>query len=134
VTEMDYDTFNWVQARFECSLGELFENLKTEVKADVAERERLLRTTERKDCAFKFSASECAFSAWIDGNNIHQSVEFTLEERWISVRKNGGGDLICCIFATLNNQGRCVARIDHRLYERWQVRKLALEELFFRVV
>jgi hypothetical protein len=124
---------NWVKARFDCSLGELFENLKAEVKEDVTERERLLQPEKQAFCGFKFRASARTFSAYVEGNSIHESVDFTLEERWISVRKNGG-DLILVVTAALDDEGRCVARIDGDDYERWQLRKLALDNLFFYVV
>ena len=31
----------------------------------------------------------------------------------------------------LNDEGRCLLRIGNKEYERWQVRKMALEVLFF---
>ena len=132
---MPDDNFKWVKERFRCSLGEVFEALKTEVDQDVKEREEVLQPPDRQYCVFRFRTSDRSFTAWIEGPNIHKSVDFKLEDGYISVRKNGE-DKIIRATTTLSDEGRCVLKIDNkeREYERWQLRKLALEDLFFNFI
>lgn len=124
------ENLNWVKERFRCSLGEVFEKLKAEVKEDVAAREELRpRTPAREHYAFKFTSTDRTFTALLEGNKLHKSVEFSLEDKAISVRT--GGHPILSATVTLNDEGRCVVRINNKEYERWQIRKMALEALFF---
>jgi hypothetical protein len=41
-----------------------------------------------------------------------------------------GGNLTFEATVTLNDEGRCVAKVDDQERELWQLRKMALEKLF----
>ena len=122
------ESLNWVKQRFYCSIGDVFEQLRTQVRSDVEERERL-RPKQDDHYAFKFSATDRSFTAMLDGHKIHKTVEFPLEQRAISVSSDG--NLILSAKTTLSNDGRCVLLIKNVEYENWQVRKMALDDLFF---
>jgi hypothetical protein len=118
--------FDWVSALSECSIGTIFEKLKLQIKNDVETRDRLLKDTPY---CFKFESNHRDFSAILDGKGIHRSINFSLGERSISV--SDGGNLMFEATVTLNDEGRCVARVNDQERELWQVRKMALEKLFF---
>jgi hypothetical protein len=121
--------FDWVKARAECSIAEVFEQLKSEVEADVTAREKLRPKNEaHQHYAFKFTVTGRTFSVFIESNKIHRSASFTLRDNRISIRKDHQEFFA---LAALNDEGRCVLRVNNKDYERWQVRKMALEELFF---
>jgi len=124
------ENFNWVKKRFHCSLGEVFEQLKNEVRQDVAAREELRpKTPEHSRYAFKFSSSDRTFTAWLDGDRLHKTVEFRLEDKAISVLADGKA--IWSATVTLDKEGHCVLQINGEECGNWQARKLALEPVFF---
>jgi hypothetical protein len=125
------ENFDWVQERFQCSLSEVFETLKIEVEQDVATRERLRPKNEaHQHYAFKFVSRGQTFSALLEGSRLHKSVMFSLESNHISIRRDGTDSALMAT-PTLNDEGRCLLKIGNKEYERWQVRKMALEDLFF---
>jgi hypothetical protein len=127
--------FDWVEKRFHCSLGEVFENLRAEVDGDVRKRQELLDPSERSFWTFNFRSSDRSFTAWVRSRDtdVHKTVEFRLEATHISIRRPEPAKIILAS-VTLNNEGRCILKIVDEEYERWQLRKLALEDLFFNFV
>ena len=120
--------FDWVTARAKCSVANLFEALKLEVKQDVEIREALC--AKGSHYGFDFVAEGKMFSAIVQGNKIHHAVTFSLEDQLISVRNENDAVMFRAV-PTLNDDGRCLLKVGDKEYELWQFRKKALESLFF---
>jgi hypothetical protein len=125
---------SWVKDRANCSIGVVFEELKREVQADVADREALRPKTEvHGHYCFKFTSGDRSFAAFVDGALMnHKAVLFSLNNSHISIeKKNGDRQETIKASVTLNDKARCVLRIGEKEYEHWQIRKMALDDLFF---
>jgi hypothetical protein len=127
------ENFDWVRARAACSLFQFFEKLKLQIEEDVKARNAI----SPQQPQYKFSivnAGNNGFSVLIEGtsewNRIHDSVRFTISNDKISVFTIGG--LMFDATVTLCDDGECRARIGGQEYDSWQLRKKALEELFFK--
>ena len=115
--------FEWVTARAKCSVADLFEALKLEVKQDVEIRKSLL--PERSYYGFDFVAKGREFSAVVQGNKIYHAVTFGQEDQSISVRDEKDVLMLHGV-PTLNDEGRCLLKVKDKEYELWQFRKKAL--------
>jgi hypothetical protein len=123
------DSFDWVSARVECSLVKIFEKLKLQIKDDIASR----NATRSPNMQYHFSivdSNKDFFTLVVEGNQIHESIAFNLGEDKISVLGRNGTILEGGV--TLCNDGECRVEINGQEYDLWQVRKMALEEFFFR--
>jgi hypothetical protein len=121
-------TFDWVTARAQCSVNEVFEKLRAQVTEDVDICHKLRPKGE--PLAFRFVSESRKFSALVEGNKIHHSVIFSLNDQVITVYTDDD-TLIFHAEVTLNNEGKCVVKINDEECELWQMRKMALEKLFF---
>lgn len=127
--------FNWVKARAACSLLVVFKSLEQGVREDVATIESL--TDPRENIQFQVTASSKQFSAVrIDDavRGIGQSVDFRLGDGVITAHlaSNKGEEPLFTASVTLDNEGQCKLRVGDENLEQWQVRRMALETLFFR--
>jgi hypothetical protein len=123
--------FEWVKARAECSIGLIFEQLKTQVQEDVDARQAL-REGPPYHYAFKFKVENDTIIALLEGHRLHESVTLRLSENTIEVMGKDGKPLFSGT-ATLNNDGECRLKVNGEELEFWQFRKKALEDLFFTV-
>jgi hypothetical protein len=129
------ETFNWVKERHACSLLVVFKSLEHGVREDVMTIESL--TDPREDIHFEVTSSSKQFSAMrIDDaiRGISKSVDFRLSDDVITVHftgSKGGEQLLFTAGVTLDNEGQCKLRIGDESLEQWQVRRMALEKLFF---
>ena len=64
-----------------------------------------------------------------DFRTPHRSVVFELVDEGIRVRDDQKVSFIAT--ATISNERICKLKVDDQEYEFWQVRKMALENLFF---
>jgi hypothetical protein len=118
-------------AHSSCSLGIVFEQLRKDVEADVKVRQTIRPSMSHYGFNF-LPASTKSFSVLMEGNRIHLTVDFTLNEGVIHVRGLGyDGAPNFDMTLTLNDEGECRAKINGQEKEFWQVRKMALETLFF---
>jgi hypothetical protein len=122
---------DWVTVRSACVLASLFQKLKLELAADVKKRNAL-----RPDPAghqFEVSTVNGSVSVsqiqWPRGTSVN-SVTFELRETSIAVL-DSTGTLMFAVGLTINNQGECCYKIGCQEYDSWQLRKRALEPLFF---
>lgn len=127
-SDANADTFDWVSARFNCSTAKVFEKLRAGVRADV---EAIQAKTAGAHYGFDFSSNGDSFVVLLQGNQLHDSVVFRLKENSIFVMDTNDKELFAAR-PTLNDKGECVVKIGDRECEIWQVRKRALEGLFFR--
>jgi len=130
-------TLNWVKARAGCSLLNAFETLAEGAKRDSEEMTSLLG--EHSRLVFStYRPSKRRFSvARVDDpiTNISSSVDFELGANEIVVyhMNNSANEVLFKVGVTLNNEGECRLKIagQEAELEQWQVRRMALEKLFF---
>lgn len=129
--------FDWVKKRHACSLGDVFERLRLEVQSDVNIRNELRDTTEpegHRYYGFGFKSSSRSFTAFAQGTpevtKLHKSVLFTLEADHIAVTQDAAPHPLI-VRIGLNDEARCVFKVEEKEYESWQLRKLVLDDLFF---
>jgi hypothetical protein len=120
-------TFEWVKARASCSLAQVFKDLELGAKADVDVMKKLY---PHEANSFFITSGRSLFSV----NRItdtmtsaSQSVDFELSKE-ITIRD---GDKCLHAGITLNNDGQCKLKIADAELDEWQVRRMALERLFF---
>lgn len=127
--------FDWVTARANCSLGLMFERLKGEIEEDVKKRQEIRPKTEFGNYyGFRVDMNQSRISVLLEGNGIQrQSIVFYLKKDCIEI-VDGSATSKFKATATLCDDGECRLKVNDQERELWQVRKLALEDLFFNVV
>lgn len=120
---------SWVEARFNCSIEQMFRELFDGVSRDV-EVFNLVRQTV-PDVAFwiEEAASGKAFTVR-QGQAIRPTVEFSLNANEITIRDEVTSQVFS-VTHTFSDEGRCKLRIAGEELEQWQVRKRVLEGLLF---
>ncbi|HXR37831.1 MAG TPA: hypothetical protein VN776_01995 [Terracidiphilus sp.] len=129
--EKDKAKFDWVAERTACSLPRVFKTLKLEVEEDV--RVRNAARPEAAKYEFSLVEKENAFSVVLDAESFHRSVTFALEDHAILALDSSGNQMF---EVTLNftDDGKCKMNAKQQNRESWQVRRMALEDLLFRIV
>jgi hypothetical protein len=127
---------NWVKERAACTLGQFFKELELGVRADVDKINLLIQP----GVMLKFSVvkHDNRFSVICEVNGLtSHAVDFTLSENEIVVSENQETKFSGTL--TLTNSGACKLKVHDKLHgkindeelEQWQVRRKALESLFF---
>lgn len=122
--------FDWVTARAECSVYRAFKELLEGVKKDVDKRNSLRRDSDPK-WSVK-AIDEKGFTVFREENTSFPSgatIDFVLSEHGIKVSDEKA--LKFTVAVTLNDEGRCIFKAKNLEREQWQVRRMALEDLFF---
>jgi hypothetical protein len=122
--------FDWVRARAQCSVAEVFQKLKLGAKADV-DAANSLRNGE----PVKFSVIEQGNRFTVSRDHQSEpasSVDFTLEKHIIKIEGVTGK---IEAFVTLNDDGECKIKIemDGEELELWHLRRRCLEGLFWPI-
>src|SRR5450759_4670074 len=124
-------TYDWVSARAACSLAVIFRTLKLQVGEDVKNRTDL--RPDQSHYGFRFADhGPDTFIVGLDANPLHQSVLFKLEPNKIEI--SGDGIKTFEAIPTINDEGKCRLKVNGIEREFWQVRRMALEKLFFETV
>jgi hypothetical protein len=126
---------DWVTVRAKCNLLEMLKALHDGASQDVEAAEECL--PERSEVSFsisqlnnkRFSVSRCDDPMTM----IATSVDFVREQDRITVSHttNEGATLLFEASITLNNRGECRLKVGNEELELWQIRRKALETLFF---
>ena len=129
------DDFNWVQARLDCSLEREFKELAAQAKIEMACRSNSLKS----DNGFSFKyveKGEDKKNFAISRKPLENTLGVTLEVDFYL-----RNDHICIVpinrdpfslTLNLNVNGDCRYQIDKNgEYQRWQVLRLALEQILF---
>ncbi|MGB7592132.1 MAG: hypothetical protein WBO19_12925 [Terriglobia bacterium] len=119
------EDFDWVTARACCLPGEAFERLRLQIKKDIDIKNSLL--TAQRD-AFAMVDNGDSFSVIVPSNPLRKISFHVSGEKIIVSRK---GKSIFEASLTLNNEAECRLKINGQEYDFWQVRRMALEDLFF---
>ena len=123
--------FDWVTARSQCSVAKMFEELRLGVESDVVTRNALRHVEDRVHFIFTKSGGKFSVARDAAAEDNPVSVDFYLSNGAIRIE---GTTAHFAIIATLNNEGECkpmIAELDGAELELWQVRRKALEGLFW---
>jgi|ERR1035441_230911 hypothetical protein len=123
--------FDWVKARSECSLAVIFERLKVQLQQDVETRQSLRGPGPFYEYGFKLVIEGRSVAVVLEGARaLHDSVLFRLTETAIEITDRNG-QVTLSATPTVSDDGECRLKVDGQERELWQVRKLALEPMFF---
>jgi hypothetical protein len=128
------EDFDWVNAQAKCTTVSMFERLRTRVREDVQKRNGVFNRQDGWKFEFfeegdEFEVSRVEASG-ATGTRVAAVVRFAREGRRIHVQ----GDDIDVEFVaivTLDVGGDCRFVVGEALYTDWEIRKMALEMLFF---
>jgi len=128
--EKDVSKFDWVTERSSCSLPKVFKDLRSQVEADVKTRNAL----RPNNSPYEFSVAENGddFTVLLEAKDVNRSVIFSLADHAILVRDDKGNQMLE-ITVTFNDVGKCRLNVNKEEHELWQVRRMALEKLFFQI-
>ncbi len=119
----------WVKERAKCSTLEMFKRLELGALADVD----VINSLRSPDDHIKFSVTRQGdrFSVLRESDiqNKNASVDFALNHGIIDI--SDGDTVHFSALVTLNNDGECRLLVNGEGLEQWQVRRKALENLFF---
>ena len=128
------DQFQWVSAQAECTATVMFERLRVGVKEDVERRNALVGLDDGS--RFEFSEDGEAFDvarledSRFSNAKIAALVRFERTGRRINVRGEDV-DVDFTAILILDPAGQCRFVVGEALYAEWEVRRMALELLFF---
>lgn len=122
-------TLDWVRELSLCSIPQVFKQLYLDVKEDVEAINGAKGLTTHNCFDVVENSTGSVFTVFQRNADAGREVTFKRGDDEMRVdRKNGPSFTITL---TLNNEGRCKLRVDDEELEQWQVRKMALEGLFF---
>jgi hypothetical protein len=128
------DEFDWVSAKAKCTAAVMFERLRAGVKQDVERRNALVGLDD--GFRFEFSEEGGAFEvARVEGSRVSRAnvaalVRFERAGPRIHVRSEDV-DVDFTAILMLDPAGHCRFVVGEALYADWDVRRMALELLFF---
>lgn len=124
------DTFDWVTAQAGCSAAIMFQKLQDGARADVDRRNAA--TFGRTDgWKFEFHEDEEGFEVVRSGGSRAGAVvTFYREGPRINVSGDGVDVMITAVVG-INHSGECRYFVGEAEYLGWEVRKMALDQLFF---
>jgi hypothetical protein len=128
--ETSKSRFDWVAKRSACSLPKIYRTLRADVEEDVKERNAL--RPENSPYEFSFVEKGNSFSVVLTAKEFQRSVTFALEDHAILVLDPSGNQMFE-VTVNFNEDGKCRLKAKEQNRELWQVRRMALEDLLFRI-
>ena len=129
------DDFDWVTAQSNCSAALLFARLQETVAKDVERRNGL--ADEAPHWRFELHGQdEDRFEVSRTGARFSTARSAVVAFERVGPRINISGDGVDVDFTIvvgLNNAGECRYFVGEAEYPGWEIRKMALEALFFEV-
>jgi hypothetical protein len=129
------DDFNWVGAQATCNAASMFDRLRARVKEDVQRRNGLFDQDE--DWSFEFhEEGDDEFEvvrvsgSGVTGPNVSAVVQFERAGRRIRVHSEDI-DVEFTSVVILDTAGHCRFVVGEAMYSDWEIRRMALEQLFF---
>jgi hypothetical protein len=127
----DQDDFDWVSAQAKCSAESLFERLRARVREDVLRRNGIFD----RGNAWKFEFDEDGDAFEVSrvaaaGSTVDAAVRFERVGRRIHVHSEEIDVELTAIVA-LDVSGQCRFVVGEAMYSDWEIRRMALEMLFF---
>lgn len=135
------DNFNWVTAQAKCSAQTMFEQLRTGIRADVQSRNGIFDRHDHWRFEFHDDGDEFEVTRLVvppsgapasarSAARVTASVQFTRQGTRIHVQGEDV-DVEFVAIVTLDATGQCLFAVGEVFYAEWQIRKMALEQLFF---
>jgi hypothetical protein len=138
MTPMSQDTtadFDWVGAQAQCTARSMFERLRTRVREDVQKRNGLFSRGDHWKFEFyededkEFEVERHVPSSGTS-TNVTGVVTFVREGSRILVQgEDVDVDFVAVV--TLDATGACRFVVGEAMYSDWEIRRMALELLFF---
>jgi hypothetical protein len=129
------DDFDWVGAQAKCNAALMFERLETHVAEDVRRRNALLGRPD--GWKFEFYAENDAdlfeVSRLVGNDKVAAVVQFERVGRRIHVQGEDI-DVDFTAIVTVDTSGVCRFVVGEAMYSVWEIRRMALELLFFEEV
>lgn len=130
------DDFDWVTAQAGCTPDTMFGRLLAGIRRDVERRNALLARAD--EFRFEVREDEGQFEVVRTIGNpadtdVNAAVMFERAGPRLNVRGDGV-DLDFTVVVGINPSGACRFFVAEAEYTEWEVRKLALEQLFFEEV
>jgi len=118
---------DWVKKRAACSLKQVFCELHRGVVEDVKDANESLQPKMPFDVVVSKLGEDFTVQR---AESLRPTTSFVLLGQHIVISSSASKEQ-WKFTVGLNNDGRCQLRWDGQEYEQWQVRKMALESLFF---
>lgn len=129
--ELDQSSFAWVGARAACELPIIYATLRSDVEQDVKARNQIRPANASYE--FRIEEKSNQFSVVLNAKDFHRAVAFQLEDHAILVLDHSGNQMFE-ITLNFNERGKCRMKAKEEYREPWQIRRMALEDLLFRLV
>ena len=127
------DEFDWVSAQAQCNAASMFERLRTQVREDVQRRNGLLGRTD--GWRYEFETEDDAFEvSRVTGSLVDPktSAVVTFEKTGQRIQIHSEDiDVDLTAIVTLDVGGVCRFVVGEAIYSDWEIRRMALELLFF---
>src|SRR5687767_15144652 len=135
------DDFDWVGAQAKCSTQSMFEQLRARIQADVQNRNGIFDRDDHWRFEFHSDADEFEVTRLVGASGGAQppgrgaprvtgSVRFVRNGRRIHVQgEDVDVDFVAVV--TLDPTGHCRFAVGEAVYVDWEIRRMALEQLFF---
>ena len=125
------DNFDWVTAQGGCSAAQMFKKLQDGVKADV-DRRNGAGFGRSDNWRFEFHEDDSGFEVVrvTESAKAGAVVTFELEGPRINIMGDGVDVHIVAVVG-INHSGECRYYVGEGEYLGWEVRKQALDQLFF---
>lgn len=120
---------DWVKARAACSLAKVFSEPHDGVAEDVKAANSACTSLRRTPFELVPDRSSEAFTVRRE-ETFKPTATFMLEADQIVIASSKTNEEFRFTVG-LNDEGRCQLRMNSQKFEQWQVRKMALEGLFF---
>jgi len=129
------DDFDWVAAQAKCSAASMFERLRTQVREDVQRRNGLFGRDDGWRFEFheesdEFEVSRVAAASGFTIPRPGALVRFARAGRRIQVQGEDV-DVDFTAVVTVDVSGVCRCVVGEAMYSEWEIRRMALEQLFF---
>lgn len=126
------DDFDWVSAQSKCTSTLMFDRLRTHVRDDVQRRNGVFNRNDGWKFEFREDADD--FEAVRLTADVRSSVlalvRFERHGRRIEIRGDEVDTDITAV-VTVDATGVCKFVVGEAMYSEWELRKMALEMLFF---
>jgi hypothetical protein len=127
------DDFDWVAAQSRCTPSLMFDGLRTHVREDVERRNTVADRDDGWTFEFEEDGSDFEAIRLEDGDGdarVLAAVRFERRGHRINVRGEDV-DVDFTAIVTLDSAGSCRFVVGEAMYADWEIRRMALEALFF---
>jgi hypothetical protein len=125
------DNFDWVSAQAGCSVTQMFQKLKDGAQADV-ERRNGAGSGRTDNWRFEFHDDEASFEIVRTGDSSKEGAAVTFQREGPRINIDGDGvEVRITAVVGINPAGECRYFVGELEFLGWEVRKQALDQLFF---